>query len=668
MKKSEFIVWFALMAGMAGYVPAADEFTIESKDFDAGSVKVSLKGQQFADEYSCIWHGSGSPDRAEYTVEFPVTADYTLSGLYTAAQSRPVDILVDGKKVHTGFAGVTGSWSTKSAKWEEQCTLRLTAGTHIIILQRQGPIPHICALKVQSSVPFPDGWTLKRPAPEQRIAGVPGSAPDTAYWQSRLSIEFNPPAFERAVKDLFKGAEQAAILKEAARYTGMAGEAKRLFGSANEADRRRAITSAQEILAYKKKILLRNPVLDFDELLLLKRRFPNENIKAAKDFQWNWGNKYGFTGNWVSDYRGPGGITPVKPPDWGWQDAFVIRPLHDDAPSAEHAVYTPPPGRTLLHPELHFDAKRFAFAAPGTNNNFQVCEMNLDGTGLRQVTRDIGADVDNGDPCYLPDGRIIFTSSRGFAAVPCTDGGSWSDGLCVMDADGSNEKMLTFDQMSNWHPSLLHDGRVMYTRFEYGNYSHQYGRLLFTMNPDGTKQTALYGSNSYWPNSIFHARAVPGSSSMVAGIVCGHHGPSKYGKLILFDPSKGRNNADGVVQAVPGFGKKVEPVVADELYGKEYPKFAFPWPLDEKTLIVSGRLFPEQKTLGVYLVDIYDNITEIASSGDYSYLEPIPVKKRPVPPAIPDMTHPDDKEATLFVQDIYTGPGLKGVPRGTVKQ
>lgn len=493
---------------------------------------------------------------------------------------------------------------------------------------------------------------------------------NAAYWQRRLAVEFNPTAFERAVKTLFNGSEQEALLKEAARYTGMAGEAKRLFGSANEAERRQAIAAAQEILAYKKKILMRNPVLDFDELLLLKRRLPNDkNETAAKhpDY-WRWGLKYGFPVNWSSDYRMLG-FGPVMPPEWGWQDAFVIRPLRDDAPSDEHAVYTPPPGRTLLHPELHFDAKRFAFAAPGSSgNNFQVYEMNLDGSGLRQVTRDIGADVDNGDPCYLPDGRIIFTSSRGFNAVPCHSGMVWSDGLCVVDADGSNEKMLTFDQMSNWHPSLLHDGRVMYTRFEYGNYSHQYGRLLFTMNPDGTKQTALYGSNSYWPNSLFQARAVPGNSSMVAGIVCGHHGTSKQGQLVLFDPSKGRNNADGVVQAVPGFGKKVEPVIMDKLYDEDYPKFAFPWPLDEKNLIVSGRLSPEQKTLGVYLVDIYDNITEIASSGDYSYLEPIPIKKRPVPPVIPDMTNPDDTEATLFVQDIYTGPGLKGVPRGTVKQ
>ncbi|TAN36791.1 MAG: hypothetical protein EPN23_08270 [Verrucomicrobia bacterium] len=655
MKKTRFIVWFALMAGVAfgGAYEKNGVFTVSLPDIPFQALRLQLdkinKSPQACLDELEVFDGAGRNLATNGAVK--------VSGSLQGYAIHKPEHLTDGK------FGNDHSWvadrmpCSVTIEWQQP----VKAKTMQFSRDRTGRLTDRIPTGFRVDALIGGAW--------QEIARFPDSAPDAAYWQRRLAVEFNPPAFERAVKDLFNGAAQAAILKEATRYRQMADEASRLFGSANETDCHRAIATAQEILAYKKKILLRNPVLDFDELLLLKRRFPSENNKAATKHPeyWRWGLKYGFTVNWSSDYR-MFDFGPLTPPDWGWQDAFVIRPLRDNAPADERAVYTPSPGRTLLQPELHFDAKRFAFAAPGTNNNFQVYEMNLDGTGLRQVTRDIGADVDNGDPCYLPDGRILFTSSRGFNAVPCHDGMVWSDGLCVVNADGSNEKMLTFDQMSNWHPSLLHDGRVMYTRFEYGNYSHQYGRLLFTMNPDGTKQTALYGSNSYWPNSIFYARAVPGNPSMVAGIVCGHHGPSKYGKLILFDPSKGRNNADGVVQAVPGFGKKVEPIITDQLYEKEYPKFAFPWPLDEKTLIVSGRLAPEQKTLGVYLVDIYDNITEIASSGDYSYLEPIPVKKRPVPPAIPDMTDPDDKEATLFVQDIYTGPGLKGVPRGAVKQ
>ena len=163
----------------------------------------------------------------------------------------------------------------------------------------------------------------------------------------------------------------------------------------------------------------------------------------------------------------------------------------------------------LQHPELHFDADRLMFSMPDADGAFQVFEVRIDGTGLRQVTRDTGPDVDNGDPCYLPDGRIIFNSTRLFTGVPCEDGESYVSNLCLTNADGSGTRLLTFDQESSWHPSLLNDGRVLYTRYEYANISHQFARLLFHMNPDGTTQAEYYGSNSYWPNSIFYARAIP---------------------------------------------------------------------------------------------------------------------------------------------------------------
>ena len=51
--------------------------------------------------------------------------------------------------------------------------------------------------------------------------------------------------------------------------------------------------------------------------------------------------------------------------------------------------------------------------------------------------------------------------------------------------------------------------------------------------------------------------------------------------------------------------------------------------------------------------------------------EPVPTTsptyKTVTPPAIPDRVKLDDKQATVFIQDIYEGEGLKGIPRGTVK-
>ncbi|HID77300.1 MAG TPA: hypothetical protein EYP56_15055, partial [Planctomycetaceae bacterium] len=149
---------------VGGPAPAAS-MTIRADWFDRGNVRVSRPGEAYADKYACIWNGGVAPNQTEYDIEFPVTAEYRFVALYTAAASRPVDIYVDGKKVHRGFAGVTGSWQTQHARWEYQCTIRVGKGRHTIRLECPGPcMPHICAFRLESPVAFPKGWKLDRPA------------------------------------------------------------------------------------------------------------------------------------------------------------------------------------------------------------------------------------------------------------------------------------------------------------------------------------------------------------------------------------------------------------------------------------------------------------------------------------------------------------------------
>ena len=377
---------------------------------------------------------------------------------------------------------------------------------------------------------------------------------------------------------------------------------------------------------------------------------------------WDWGQQYGFTVNWSCDFR------PKNPPVAPWWEESLEAVAVRDPKRPLRTIFEAQPTHMIQHPELNWDADKIAFGMPGPKGAFQVWEVNVDGTGLRQLTRDTGPDIDNGDPCYLPDGRIIFNSTRLFTGVPCEDGQSYVSNLCLMDADGNHTRMLCFDQESNWHPSILNNGRVLYTRYEYANIGHQFGRLLFHMNPDGTGQMEYYGSNSYWPNSVFHARAVPNHPTKVVGIVCGHHGTNKQGRLVIFDPAKGRHETEGALQTIPGWGKPVERVVEDELYHNDWPKFIHPWPLSEKYFLVSARLSPQQKEYRVYLVDVFDNMVEVARCDGYSLMDPIPLRKRPRPPRIADKVVPGEKEATVFLTDVYRGPGLKDIPRGTVKQ
>ena len=110
-----------------------------------------------------------------------------------------------------------------------------------------------------------------------------------------------------------------------------------------------------------------------------------------------------MTVNWSCDFR------PKNPPVAAWWEeeisAVSLKTL--DMP-LRNGFFRAPPQHMIQHPELHFDADRLLFAMPGPGGAFQVFEINLDGTGLRQVTADTGPDIDNGDPCYLPDGRIVF--------------------------------------------------------------------------------------------------------------------------------------------------------------------------------------------------------------------------------------------------------------------
>ena len=87
----------------------------------------------------------------------------------------------------------------------------------------------------------------------------------------------------------------------------------------------------------------------------------------------------------------------------------------------------------------------------------------------------------------------------------------------------------------------------------------------------------------------------------------------------------------------------------------------------ERYLLRCRRLHPAQQEYAIYLVDVFDNVTELCRLEGYSLLEPIPLQPRPTPPVIPDRVQPGADEASIFLLDVYRGPQMQGVPRGTVK-
>jgi formylglycine-generating enzyme required for sulfatase activity len=400
-----------------------------------------------------------------------------------------------------------------------------------------------------------------------------------------------------------------------------------LSGNSKATDQFAALYARSE--AAKTRILLDNPLLKFEKLLVAS-------------------GGIGLSSNW-------GGACRMG------NKLQVLSPVAPDGKL------------TTIHPssissyELDWDAKKILFS-----DGSSIYDMDANGTNLRKIKG--GDKIDKSrryNPSRMPNGDIMFVSTACEQAVPCTGGGGVAN-MHVMDKDGKHERRITYDQDHNWDPSVLNNGRVVYTRWEYTDLPHYFSRLLMSMNPDGTDQKEYYGSASYWPNAMYWTKPIPGHASKIVTIVSGHHGVSRMGEMLILDPALGRREADGVVQRIPGYGKKVEPIIRDNLVGASWPKFVAPWPLGtDPQLDGAGKYFlvsvkmQAKEPWRLCLVDIFDNITPILE-GDYAM--PVPLLARKKPAVVPSRIDLTKKTGTAMITDIYVGPGLKGFPPGSIKQ
>lgn len=330
--------------------------------------------------------------------------------------------------------------------------------------------------------------------------------------------------------------------------------------------------------------------------------------------------------------------------------------------------------RTLYRPEhsgyvgeidLHYSGTRFLFTQSDPES-WKIWEFDLSTGKVRQVT-DLPPDVDAMDPCYLPDGGIIFGSTACFQAVPCWHGLKRVVNLYRLEPDGRTVRRLCFDQDHDLHPVLLPNGQILYNRWDYTGISHIYLRQLMVINPDGTGQRAVYGSNSWFPNALYFARPMPGDSQRFVAILSGYHGPHRMGWLVLVDISRGWFEETGIVARISGQGQPVEKRIVDELVKDDWPRFLHPYPLSDKYFLVACQPKPGAPW-GIYLADVFDNLILVKEEPGWALLEPVPLRPQPLPPVLASRVNLRDQEATVYLHDIYRGPGLAGVPRGTVRK
>ncbi|MDR2169472.1 MAG: hypothetical protein LBP59_04950 [Planctomycetaceae bacterium] len=350
--------------------------------------------------------------------------------------------------------------------------------------------------------------------------------------------------------------------------------------------------------------------------------------------------------------------------DWRCGAALCLLNISADGTVTSDTLHETKTG-ILRDPDISYDGKKILFSMRhnDVSDDFHLYEYDVASKNIKQLTHGTGfADI---EPCYLPDGNILFASTRCVQIVDC-----WWTEVCnfyIMDNEGRFMRRIGFDQVHTNYPTVTEDGRVLYTRWDYNDRGQLYPQPLFQMNYDGTAQTEFYGNNSWFPTTILHARMIPNSQKVVA-VASGHH-THQRGKLIIIDRSKGTQENEGVQLIAPV--QETKPVKVDQ-YGQGGDQFQYPYPVDETHYLVT--YLPEgvnrnnyTTPFGVYLTDVDGNRELLAFDPAISCSQQIPLASRKTPVLRASAVDYTKETGQYYVQDIYEGPGLKGVERGVVK-
>ena len=350
--------------------------------------------------------------------------------------------------------------------------------------------------------------------------------------------------------------------------------------------------------------------------------------------------------------------------------------ISPDGEVIERSLVKAPPNGVLRDPDVSFCGKKIVFSMRNCmeTDDYKLYDYCVETDTVRQLTFGLGfADI---EPCYLPDGNILFASTRCMQIVDCW----WTEvvNFYIMDSEGRFMRRIGFDQVHTNYPRVLPDGRVIYTRWDYNDRGQLFPQPLFVMNYDGTGQTEYYGNNSWLPTTIMHARGIPNSNKVVA-IASGHHTLQK-GKLMLIDRSKGTQEDQGIQLIAPIRESDFE-ILTDsgqlgafiqkfDYYGQKGDQFQYPLAIDEENFIVAWH--PGDEHFGLYYMDInnskrellaWDNSTPSSHAG-----QPVPLQSREVPMLRVSPVDHSKTTGLYFVQNVYFGPGLEGIERGEIKE
>ena len=303
-------------------------------------------------------------------------------------------------------------------------------------------------------------------------------------------------------------------------------------------------------------------------------------------------------------------------------------------------------------PVVNFDARRVYFGYRQTKQDyFHLWAMHDDGSAPRELTSGPFHDF---FPRPLPDGGMAFISTRCRARFLC-----WRPQAFVlfrMELDGSGIQPLSHANLSEWTPSLMNDGRILWMRSEYLDKGADFGHTLWAIRPDGTHPELIFGNNTL--NCYAHGHEVPGTTEILCTLVS--HGGDLNGPIALIDPAQGRSNP----QAIHNLTPDTKPRYHMDWARKQC--FRDPVPISQDYFLCSHA--PADK-FGLYVIDRYGNRELLYLDPAMGSMSPTLLRPSTPPPILPRLEetlagHPDLGQ--FIVADVYQGlePVVK---RGAVK-
>ena len=236
-----------------------------------------------------------------------------------------------------------------------------------------------------------------------------------------------------------------------------------------------------------------------------------------------------------------------------------------------------------------------------------------------------------------------------------------------MNKEGKYLRRIGFDQLHTCYPTMMSNGTVLYSRWEYNDRNIATCFGLFQMNIDGTHQTEYFGNQTSWPATIPQGREIPNSQGKILAITGGHMGPYA-GDLIIINPSTARNGSEAVDLIAP---KRPNPKQSDIDFLHGVPDsnklFQNPYPLTEDWFLISYRTTISSK-FKIYLMNI-DGDRELLAWDEQSVSQQQPLYSQPPPPITAYHVDYSTSTGNVFMMNAYIGTGTgKAVDSGSIKK